>query len=106
MMMMVVMELLNMMIGGLSADSDPIVAGDVSKQSRPTLASYTTTLCYISNTMQIQIETQIKQKINYNSDLSKQDPYTTLLHSGQFLNVYEYGQCFVDAEWCRSRDTG
>ena len=43
MMMMVVMELLNMMIGGLSADSDPIVAGDVSKQSRPTLASYTTT---------------------------------------------------------------
>ena len=43
MMMVVVMELLNMMIGGLSADSDPIVAGDVSKQSRPTLASYTTT---------------------------------------------------------------
>ena len=42
-MMMMVMELLNMMIGGLSADSDPIVTGDVSKQSRPTLASYTTT---------------------------------------------------------------
>ena len=42
-MMLVMMELLNMMIGGLSADSDPIVAGDVSKQSRPTLASYTTT---------------------------------------------------------------